>query len=320
MNPPVLYSIVVPVYNVEQYLRRCVDSLIQQTYAGIEILLVDDGSTDQSPSICDQYAAADDRISVFHKKNGGLSDARNFGIDHAKGEYILFVDSDDWIEPNTIASFHAFVRENPDVDLFIGCLKNTDGTLCASNQKAVVGQKYSGADYYVRFQKSVLKSAVAPLYKKSFLDHCELRFLVGRLHEDIEFTPRAYMSAGYVIYTDLVFYNRFVRAESITTAPDKRRNLVDLIFICKRLSEYARDLHNRKAERVMKDTLCSSYLSLFYEANVFAFRLNDYSPYIDKKLVRQLGKSLKNRLKAGIFVISPKLYCLIRKLLKGGPR
>ena len=90
-----LVSIIVPVYNVEKYLPKCVGSLINQTYKNVEIILVDDGSTDQSGNICDTYLEKDNRIVVLHKKNGGLSDARNFGIEHAKGDYYSFVDSDD---------------------------------------------------------------------------------------------------------------------------------------------------------------------------------------------------------------------------------
>lgn len=91
-------SIIVPVYKVEQYLERCVKSLINQTYKNIEIILVDDGSPDQCPKMCDDYASEDSRIKVIHKKNGGLSDARNAGLDAATGEFIAFVDSDDWVE------------------------------------------------------------------------------------------------------------------------------------------------------------------------------------------------------------------------------
>ena len=95
-----LVSVIVAVYNIEEYLPRCVDSILAQTYRNLEIILVDDGSKDQSGSICDSYAEKDRRIKVIHKKNGGLSDARNAGMDAATGEYIGFVDGDDWIEPD----------------------------------------------------------------------------------------------------------------------------------------------------------------------------------------------------------------------------
>ena len=96
-NP--LISVIVPVYNVEKYLGKCVDSILAQTYENLEIILVEDGTKDNSGAICDAYAAKDSRIRVIHKENGGLSSARNAGMDIARGEYFGFVDSDDWIEP-----------------------------------------------------------------------------------------------------------------------------------------------------------------------------------------------------------------------------
>lgn len=97
MNKNALISIIVPIYNVDSYLRKCFDSIISQTYSDFELILVDDGSTDDSPKICDEYARKDDRIIVIHKKNGGVSSARNAGLDIAKGKYIGFVDPDDYI-------------------------------------------------------------------------------------------------------------------------------------------------------------------------------------------------------------------------------
>ena len=95
-----MISVIVPVYNVERYIRQCVESILEQTYADLEIILVDDGSTDGSGSICDEYKLKDNRVVVIHKCNGGLSEARNAGLDIARGEYIGFVDSDDYIEPD----------------------------------------------------------------------------------------------------------------------------------------------------------------------------------------------------------------------------
>ena len=100
--PTPLVSIIVPIYKVESYLRRCLDSVVSQTYTNLEIILVDDGSPDGCPQICDEYASKDSRIIVIHKENGGLSDARNVGLDICKGEYISFVDSDDWINNHYI--------------------------------------------------------------------------------------------------------------------------------------------------------------------------------------------------------------------------
>ena len=100
MEQSALISVIVPVYNVEPYLPRCIDSILAQTYSNLEVILVDDGAKDASGAICDDYAGKESRIKVIHKENGGLSSARNAGIDIARGEYLAFVDSDDWIEPD----------------------------------------------------------------------------------------------------------------------------------------------------------------------------------------------------------------------------
>ena len=124
-----LVSIIVPVYNVEQYLRRCIESILSQTYHNFELILVDDGSTDSSGAICDEYALADERIHVIHKPNGGVSSARNAGIDTAKGEYILFVDSDDRVEPQHISN----MIPSADEDLVRAGFKRMKNSIIISN-------------------------------------------------------------------------------------------------------------------------------------------------------------------------------------------
>ena len=114
--PQPLVSIIIPIYKVEPYLRCCLDSIVNQTYTNLEIILVDDGSPDGCPKICDEYAAKDNRIVVIHKENGGLSDARNAGLDVYKGDYVYFIDSDDIIPSNCIyALFEILSKENADI-------------------------------------------------------------------------------------------------------------------------------------------------------------------------------------------------------------
>ena len=107
-----LISVIVPIYKVEKYLTICVDSLLRQSYGNLEIILVDDGSPDECPAICDQYQNKDNRIKVIHKKNGGLSDARNAGLDIAQGEYVAFVDSDDFIDEDYICKLYDALQQN----------------------------------------------------------------------------------------------------------------------------------------------------------------------------------------------------------------
>ena len=107
-----MISIIVPVYNVEPYLRKCLDSILDQTYRDLEILIIDDGSTDGSGAICDEYAGKDDRIKVFHTENNGLSAARNLGLSKAQGKFVGFVDSDDWIEPDMFGVMHTRLNKS----------------------------------------------------------------------------------------------------------------------------------------------------------------------------------------------------------------
>ncbi len=126
-NKP-LISIIVPVYNVENYIRRCVDSLINQTYKNLEIILVDDGSPDNSGAICDEYAQRDSRVKVIHKENGGVSSARNIGLENARGEYIGFIDSDDYVDAQMYEVLYTSLSDN-DADIAMGiyALENSDG-------------------------------------------------------------------------------------------------------------------------------------------------------------------------------------------------
>ena len=122
----ILVSVIVPVFNVEKFLEKCVSSITNQTYKNLEILLVDDGSTDNSGTICDNFSKNDNRLKVFHKKNGGLSDARNYGIERATGSYIMFIDSDDWIENDTIELLlDKTIEEKSDIVVF-GISKDYD--------------------------------------------------------------------------------------------------------------------------------------------------------------------------------------------------
>ena len=124
-----LVSIIVPVYKVEPYIKECLDSILEQTYKDFELILVDDGSPDQCPAICDAYALADDRIRVIHKENGGLSDARNAGIDAAQGEFLTFIDSDDMVAPEFLESLYALlVQYRADIAV-CGILYFNDGTM-----------------------------------------------------------------------------------------------------------------------------------------------------------------------------------------------
>lgn len=227
-------SIIVPVYNVEKYLQRCIDSLVNQTCKEIEIILVNDGSTDNSPAICEANAQKDSRIRVLNKKNGGLSDARNAGLNVAVGQYILFVDSDDYIEVDTCARLLTGMHN--DVDLVAGAYKEEhDGQKIYKRhtnlQENVV---YSSREFVIRsIQKNEWYApAWLNLYRRQFLLEHKLYYKVGILFEDHEMLPRLFLAARKVTYIDYPFYNYVIRSNSIMTSNnvEQKRKMSDLIY------------------------------------------------------------------------------------------
>ena len=162
-------SIIIPIYNVEKYLRKCVDSVICQTYKNLEIILVDDGSPDSCPEICDSYVDLDSRIKVIHKQNGGLSDARNTGIDMSSGEYITFVDSDDYIENDMIEILISTLEENHcDISTCNNLIVHSDNIVTIAPEQNITRiLATENALENLFYKKDISVMATAKLYKKS---------------------------------------------------------------------------------------------------------------------------------------------------------
>ena len=212
-----LISIIVPVYNVEQYIQRCLNSIINQTYKNLEIILVDDGSPDQCPQICDDYAAKDSRIMVIHKKNGGLSDARNAGLDICKGKFISFVDSDDWIDTNYIKTLFDLLTETK-TDIAIGNFFKTDG-LKKNPTFPIQHRTLKPTEAIIcctRGNTPAFAISFSKLYKKELFDN--LRFPVGKYHEDEFTTYLLFYKSTSVAYTSQVLYYYYSRETSITAS------------------------------------------------------------------------------------------------------
>lgn len=216
MDRNVLISVIVPVYNVEAYLPRCVESILAQTYEKLEIILVDDGTKDASDRICDEYATRDSRIRVVHKENGGLSSARNAGLDIARGEFIAFVDSDDWIEPDSYRQMLALALEQNVKMVFAGRYDvSSDGKkkkgLCPPRREVV------DAEEVIRrmFTWDHVDSASwDKLYHRSLFR--QIRFPLGKVCEDVPIMYRIVLDAGRVAMLDQPIYNYFHRPGSIT--------------------------------------------------------------------------------------------------------
>lgn len=305
------FSIIVPVYKVEKYIHKCVSTLIRQTYSDIEIILVDDGSPDSCPQICDAYAQSDDRIKVIHKANGGLSDARNAGLEIASGDYIIFVDSDDYIELDTCERLLNYAVTNSDILIADATVEGAYKELLHITPSHEV---ISGMEYLKRAFSAGRAPMVAwvNIYKRSFLEGNSLRFKCGILHEDEQFTPRALLRAESVIVTGINFYHYVIRDNSITTQNDKRRNAKDLYTTCCELEEIYRSINDKNLRKMMLDSLAAKYLNLTQEGKLFQYG----SEYLHKDFILRNALLSRTRIKAMLFCLSPKLYYSINYLDK----
>lgn len=241
-----LISVIIPVYNVEEYLRECIDSVLSQTYENYEIILVDDGSTDNSGRICDEYAEKNDKISVIHKQNGGLSDARNKGLSLAKGEYIYFLDSDDYIISECFAELVSIIeKENSDFVFFDA--KSFEH----SNKSFNIEQRYIRKKEYGTAKGEAVLSALfnnkdyhSPVqmyfYKKAFLIENELSFLSGVVYEDSLFSYKAFCLANYVTHISKSFYCRRYRANSIMTSQKSKKYFESICRVYEEVLEFSK--------------------------------------------------------------------------------
>jgi glycosyltransferase involved in cell wall biosynthesis len=213
-----LISVIVPVYNVEKYLSRCVDSIINQTYKNLEIILVDDGSPDNCPAMCDEYVKKDSRIKVIHKENGGLSDARNAGMKVAKGDYIGFVDSDDWIELNMLERLLSeIIKNNCDVASCGVKMVWEDNSkksrmLFPIDADCVIDGTENALDSLM-FDNRIIQTVWNKIYKKSIIEN--ILFPVGKINEDEYWSWRAIAKSKRVICLSEPMYNYVQRSGSI---------------------------------------------------------------------------------------------------------
>lgn len=213
-----LISVIVPVYKVESYLEECVQSILKQSYKHLEIILVDDGSPDRCPQMCDDYLSLDDRIIVIHKKNGGLSDARNAGIDIAKGDFILFVDSDDYIAPQMIENlYNGIVMHDSEVEA-CKIYKLTENEICEydreGNQIKDQTECLSGIDYLRLFISGQMENASwNKLYRRSCFTN--IRFRLGRNNEDFLMLYELCKQINKIGFTDYFGYYYRQREGSI---------------------------------------------------------------------------------------------------------
>ena len=232
-----LLSVIVPIYKVEEYLQKCVDSIINQTYTNLEIILVDDGSPDNCGKICDEYAAKDERIVVIHKANGGLSDARNAGIEIAKGEYLGFVDSDDYIAPDMYEVLMEDMLKTG-VDMAICAVRRVyKESVFDDKRKGALVHAVLSAHDAMQFCMENSVTAWNKVYKRFLFS--DIRYPIGKTAEDAFVIADILENVKSVSVNPRQLYYYVCRPDSITTKSFTEKNL-DVIYAYEHVLEIVR--------------------------------------------------------------------------------
>jgi len=311
-------SIIVPIYNVEPYLKKCIISILNQSYTNIEVILVDDGATDGCGNICDEFTKKDSRIKVIHIKNGGLSSARNAGLEIATGEYIGFVDSDDWIEPDMYRNMLDFmVLNNCDlVECGVNIITSRENIIYETSSDEVMSGKEALDKQLTSFEGIYMpRIAVwSKLYKKSFWEH--RRFPEGHIHEDYMLTCEALYEANCVGLLKRGLYNHYVsNAGSIMNSKFGTKDLYLETQYYNRIA-YLQE----KDESILAQKADEQYLrlllKLYWKCAFHKMKEADY--YLD--LIYKNRDKIENQIKGKKLLefrmvwINPKLYLLVRKI------
>lgn len=298
MREKLLVSIIIPVYNVEKYLLACVNSVLKQTYTSLEIILVDDGSTDSSGRICDDCAMMDSRIKVIHKVNGGLSDARNVGIDVATGDYLAFVDSDDLIHSRFVETLYSLVC---DIKADIASVEfksfYDDDSLDLSetlNGKTMTFQSDEAIDK-ILYQDILDNSVCNKLYNRHLFDG--LRFPIGKLYEDLALFYKVYERAERIVHRREGLYYYRLRRDSITGNFSLKRS--DVLDITDEIATYMK-AHNPALLPAALDRKFAANMNILWlmtNSDIFAFELEQRCWGNIKMLRRMVLNNPKSRLK-----------------------
>lgn len=320
-----LISVIVAVYNIEDYIERGVTSIQKQTYRNLEIILVDDGSTDKSGQICDRLAKEDDRITVIHKENGGPADARNTGTASSHGAYIGFVDGDDWIDADMYEKmFSALLEQDADLAICRYRQVHRDHTEDASVDRVILFEKQEALQYYVeeREEYDIQNAAWNKLYRRAVLS--DLSFPEGKWYEDIMFATAALSRADRCVYLDSACYNYIIDREgSIMNTRVNPRTFSDQIPAYREKTEFLKKL-GRQDLADTHDYFFYKRLLLFYN-EIKKGRLPEKKRYLKEitdviyetvkkndgsyERIYQCGVANPNeKKKMDLFLKSPELY------------
>lgn len=309
-------SIVVPVYKVEKYISRCIESILMQTYEDIELILVDDGSPDNSGKICEDYAKKDSRIKVLHKQNGGPSDARNTGLEIATGDYIMYVDSDDYIEKYSCEELAAIIKQyQADIVCFNlrniseedGHMMNNNGFYRNSDTKSIQIMTYEEAMIDNLYRKSIRYEAVSKIYKRQIAQR--IKFPVGMLAEDFATFYKYLKEATKIVSYDRCLYNYVIRKGSIM-GEKKAKLYADVYKTEVQIYELLKDICRKKEEKVEAERRYFRSLAKIYAK---LYKISEYQELemTVKTKIEEINFSFlkfKEKVLYSIFLISKPLF------------
>lgn len=313
-----LISVIVPVYRVEKYLERCVKSILSQTYKNLEVILVDDGSPDQCPAICDACAEKDARVKVIHQENKGLSGARNAGIDAASGEYLAFVDSDDYVSPHFIEELYQLLQ---DTGCAIGqcrfsyvkgdgLVEEGDSAFCIYRGESLMEQLYGPEEKATCFVVAWNK-----LYREELFKETGIRYPEGRIHEDEATTYRLFHEAKKLAFLDRALYGYYTENGGSITSVFSAKRLQWLTAHEERIAFFKKNGYEKLLPAAYRK-LCDACITFYFRCTEQVKDAEELKKELRKRLetYRANGAAwiaalpLKTRMGYELFSMSPGLY------------
>ena len=322
-----LISVIVPVYRVEEYLERCVKSILSQTYKNLEVILVDDGSPDQCPAICDACAEKDARVKVIHQENKGLSGARNAGIDAASGEYLAFVDSDDYVSPHFIEELYQLLQ---DTGCAIGqcrfsyvkgdgLVEEGDSAFCIYRGESLMEQLYGPEEKATCFVVAWNKLYWAELFKET-----GIRYPEGRIHEDEATTYRLFHEAKKLAFLDRALYGYYTENGGSITSVFSAKRLQWLTAHEERIAFFKKNGYEKLLPAAYRK-LCDACITFYFRCTEQVKDAEELKKELRKRLetYRANGAAwiaalpLKTRMGYELFSMSPGLYAKMLQKMQG---
>lgn len=325
-----LLSVIVPVYNVEKYLNKCIESLINQTFTDFELILVNDGSTDNSGVICNLYQLKDSRIKVINKKNGGLSSARNIGLEIAKGEYICFIDSDDWVRLDMFEiMLNSIIESNCDMAICefekyyegqkVSAEVEVNNSYSIVNKNDLINQMYT--DKRVLLTVSWNKVYKKSIFSYDLLTKQPIKFPLGKIHEDEYTTYKLINNCNRICLVNNKLYYYRQNPNSIM-GRKFNINRLDILGAIKERIEYAKLINNIEFYNNSRRFLCYQYFEHYFMCKKYlqenlelVKKMNVKSKKIAKELIKSDVGNYKDKIKWMLFIINPNLYKISNNIL-----